>query len=210
VFAAASHLWPICDARHIKTCRSGNPIDPGSVIRVEEGVRGADVKAADEDAYREYVTARMDRLRRAAYLMSHDWHTADDLVSVTIDKLYRYWRQARAATSMDAYVHRILANSWLDERRRPWRREVVTDRVPDRPVQARPDVADRPLLHLLRTLTPRRRAAIVLRFYSELTVAETADALGCSAGTVKSLTSRGISDLRDRIGTDHGAAVMEQ
>jgi RNA polymerase sigma-70 factor (sigma-E family) len=144
----------------------------------------------------------MDRLRRTAYLMSHDWHTADDLVAVTIDKLYRYWRRARAAANMDAYVHRILANSWLDERRRPWRREVVTDRVPDRPAPGRPDDVDgRPLLRLLRTLTPRRRAAIVLRFYCGLTVEEAADALGCSAGTVKSLTSRGLSDLRERIGT---------
>ena len=169
------------------------------------------MKAADEDAYREYVTARMDRLRRAAYLLSHDWHTADDLVSVTIDKLYRHWRQARAAMNMDAYVHRILVNSWLDERRRPWRREVVTDRVPERPARSRPAEDDgRPLLHLLRTLTPRRRAAIVLRFYSELTVEETADALGCSSGTVKSLTSRGLSNLRERIDTDSRAGVREQ
>jgi RNA polymerase sigma factor (sigma-70 family) len=88
---------------------------------------------------------------------------------------------------------------------------VVTDRVPDRPVHSRPAEGDeRPLLHLLRTLTPRRRAAIVLRFYSELTVEETADALGCSPGTVKSLTSRGLSDLRERIGPDQRTGVREQ
>jgi RNA polymerase sigma-70 factor (sigma-E family) len=159
------------------------------------------VKPADEDAYREYVTVRMDRLRRTAYLMSHDWHTADDLVAVAIDKLYRHWPRASAASNVDAYLHRILVNAWLDERRRPWRREVVTDRVPDRAVDADPAADDgRPLLALLRTLTPRRRAAIVLRFYSDLTVGETAEALSCSEGTVKSLTSRGLADLRECIG----------
>ena len=157
---------------------------------------------ADEDAYREFVTARMDRLRRTAYLMSHDWHTADDLVAVAVDKLYRHWRRARAASNVDGYVHRILVNVWLDERRRPWRREVVTDRLPDRADAASQPADDdgRPLLALLRTLTPRRRAAIVLRFYSELSVEETAEALGCSEGTVKSLTSRGLADLRECIG----------
>lgn len=169
------------------------------------------MNAAEEDAYREYVTARMDRLRRAAYLMSHDWHTADDLVAVTIDKLYRYWRRARTAANIDAYAHRVLANTWLDERRRPWRREVVTDRVPEQAmVDSYAEDGGRPLLHLLRTLTPRRRAAIVLRFYSDLTIEETADALGCSTGTVKSLTSRGLADLRESIGPDHPTGVRKQ
>jgi RNA polymerase sigma factor (sigma-70 family) len=78
---------------------------------------------------------------------------------------------------------------------------VVTDRLPDRAEDAGPVESDgRPLLALLRTLTPRRRAAIVLRFYSELSVEEAAEALGCSEGTVKSLTSRGLADLRECIG----------
>jgi RNA polymerase sigma factor (sigma-70 family) len=122
--------------------------------------------------------------------------------AVAIDKLYRHWRRARAVGNLDAYVHRILVNAWLDERRRPWRREVVTDRVPERadPAAQPADDDGRPLLALLRSLTPRRRAAIVLRFYSELSVEEAAEALGCSEGTVKSLTSRGLADLRECIG----------
>jgi RNA polymerase sigma-70 factor (sigma-E family) len=160
------------------------------------------VRRSDEDEYREYVIARMDRLRRTAYLLCHDWHTADDLVAVTVGKLYRNWTQAKGADHLDAYVRTILLRSWLDERRRPWRREHATDDLPDLPVDDRPDAADRmTLLELLASLTPRRRAAVVLRFYFDLSVDETAETLGCSAGTVKSLTARGLEAMRARVGT---------
>jgi RNA polymerase sigma-70 factor (sigma-E family) len=152
------------------------------------------VKAGDESAYREYVVARLDRLRRAAYLLCQDWHLADDLVSVTIDKLYRYWERAKQARSIDAYTQRILTNTWLDETRRPWRRrEIVTDDLPERAAHDDPPTG---LLDLVATLSPRRRAAIVLRFYLDLSVDETAEVLGCSPGTVKSLCSRGLSALQ--------------
>jgi RNA polymerase sigma-70 factor (sigma-E family) len=151
--------------------------------------------ARDDDAYREYVVARLDRLRRAAFLLCRDWHLADDLVSVTIDKLYRHWRKASAATSIDAYTQRILTNTWLDETRRPWhRREIVTDELPESATDHEREPTG--LLDLVGTLSPRRRAAIVLRFYLDLSVDETADVLGCSPGTVKSLTSRGLAALQ--------------
>jgi RNA polymerase sigma-70 factor (sigma-E family) len=139
----------------------------------------------------------MDHLRRAAYLLCRDWHTADDLVAVTIGKLYRNWSRAQAAHHLDAYVRTILVRSWLDELRRPWRREHATDDLPDLPVGEGADLGDRmELLDLLAALTPRRRAAVVLRFYFDLSVDETAEALGCSTGTVKSLTARGLDAMR--------------
>jgi RNA polymerase sigma-70 factor (sigma-E family) len=157
------------------------------------------VRRADEDEYREYVVARMDRLRRAAYLLCHDWHTADDLVAVTIGKLYRNWRRAQRADHPDAYVRSILLRTWLDERRRPWRREEATRDVPELPVDDPTDRIDRiALLDLLSALTPRRRAAVVMRFYLDLSVEETAQLLGCAPGTVKSLTARGLDALRTR------------
>jgi len=160
------------------------------------------VRRSDENEYRDFVVARMDRLRRTAYLLCHDWHTADDLVAVTIGKLYRNWSQARGADHIDAYVRTILLRSWLDERRRPWRREHAVDEVPDRPADEGPDAAERmTLLELLANLTPRRRAAVVLRFYYDLSVDETAKTLGCSPGTVKSLTSRALEAMRTRAGT---------
>ncbi|MFG1648993.1 SigE family RNA polymerase sigma factor [Micromonospora sp. NPDC049275] len=154
---------------------------------------------ADEDEYRQFVAVRLEPLRRTAYLLCRDWHTADDLVSITIGKLYRHWRRVRAAENVDAYVRGMLTNAWLDERRRPWRRERATDELPEQAEVDLPrmDLVDRAaLMKLLQELPPRRRAVIVLRFYCDLSVEETAHALGISTGTVKSQASRGLDTLR--------------
>ncbi|MFC4149085.1 SigE family RNA polymerase sigma factor [Micromonospora mangrovi] len=154
---------------------------------------------ADEDEYRQFVAARLEPLRRTAYLLCRDWHTADDLVSITIGKLYRHWRRVRAAENIDAYVRGVLTHAWLDERRRPWRRERSTDELPEQTdlVMPEPTLADRKLLlDLLGQLPPRRRAVIVLRFYCDLSVEETAGVLGISTGTVKSQAARGLEALR--------------
>jgi RNA polymerase sigma-70 factor (sigma-E family) len=158
------------------------------------------VKRSEEEDFRQYVAARMDRLRRSAYLLCRDWHTADDLVAVTVGKLYRNWRRAQQAERIDAYVQKILLRAWLDELRRPWRREQATAELPHDPVHDRDAVERMALLDLLAALTPRRRAAVVLRFYCDLTVDEAAEVLGCTAGTVKSLTARGLEALRARVG----------
>ncbi|MFI2708837.1 SigE family RNA polymerase sigma factor [Micromonospora sp. NPDC018662] len=152
-----------------------------------------------DDEFREYVSARLEPLRRTAYLLCRDWHTADDLVSITVSKLYRNWRRARAADNLDAYVRGMLTNAWLDERRRPWRRERSTDDVPDRAdlTAGEPAVGEREaLLDLLGQLAPRRRAVVVLRFYCDLSVEETAQVLGVSSGTVKSQAARALATLR--------------
>ncbi|MEU4566295.1 SigE family RNA polymerase sigma factor [Micromonospora sp. NPDC023956] len=154
---------------------------------------------ADEDEYRQFVTARLEPLRVTAYLLCRDWHTADDLVSITIGKLYRHWPRVRAMEHVDAYVRGMLTNAWLDERRRPWRRERATDELPDLVDVTLPQaaLADRELLlDLLAQLPPRRRAVVVLRFYCDLSVEETGRALGISAGTVKSQAARGLESLR--------------
>jgi RNA polymerase sigma-70 factor (sigma-E family) len=153
---------------------------------------------ADDTEYREFVLSRLDRLRRTAYLLCRDWHTADDLVSDTLTRLYRHWGRARQAQSLDAYVRTILTRAWLDERRRPWRRVDVSDCPPERgsePVLT--GVSDRADLAALLTALPRRqRAVVVLRFYCDLSVAETAELLGVSEGTVKSQSARGLEILR--------------
>jgi RNA polymerase sigma-70 factor (sigma-E family) len=163
------------------------------------------VRTTDEDAYREYVAARMDRLRRMAYLLCHDWHTADDLVAGTLLKLYRGWRRAQRVESLDAYVRQILTRTWLDERRRPWRRESATDQVPERVAPPVPAVDESGLMELLRALPPRRRAVLVLRFYCDQTVEETAAILGIAEGTVKSQTARALDALRAAITVGTGA-----
>lgn len=85
----------------------------------------------DIESYREYVGARLEPLRRTAYLLCGDWHTADDLVSTALVKLLRHWRRVSAMENPDAYVRRTLLRAWLDERRRPWRREAAWAEVPD-------------------------------------------------------------------------------
>ncbi|MBB5110912.1 SigE family RNA polymerase sigma factor [Micromonospora echinospora] len=167
---------------------------------------------AEEDEYRQFVTARLESLRRTAYLLCREWHTADDLVSITIGKLYRHWRRVRAAENVDAYVRGMLTNAWLDERRRPWRRERATDEVPEQVDLALPyaALADRQaLLDLLDQLPARRRAVIVLRFYCDLSVEQTAEALGISPGTVKSQAARGLDTLRV-LATNASGRPMEE
>jgi RNA polymerase sigma-70 factor (sigma-E family) len=149
-----------------------------------------------EQAYRDYVAGNLDRLRRTAYLLCGDWHLADDLTSTVLIKLLRHWKRATVMEHRDAYVRRMLMSAWLDERRRPWRRESSTDRLPDRPA-ATADADQRlDVLSLLAGLPPRRRAVLVLRYFCDLSVEETAQALGCSEGTVKSQGARALESLR--------------
>jgi RNA polymerase sigma-70 factor (sigma-E family) len=157
------------------------------------------VRRSDETQYRDFVVARLDRLRRTAYLLCRDWHLADDLVSITLMKLYRNWRRATEAASLDSYVRSILAHAWVDETRRSWRREDSTAEPPEAASVALPGqaVLDRAALaKLLSELPDRQRAVIVLRFYCDMSVGETADVLGVSEGTVKSQSSRGLELLR--------------
>lgn len=155
------------------------------------------MRGRDEDDYRDYVAGRLTGWRRTAYLLCHDWHLADDLVSITAGKLYRHWSRVRRVERLDAYVGRMLVNAWQDELRRTSRRHVVADVDERTPAPPGPDVAERlSQLELLRRLPPRQRAAVVLRFYEDLSVQDTAAALGCTEGTVKSLSSRGLQSLR--------------
>lgn len=141
------------------------------------------MKANEETAFRQYVGARLDRLRRTAFLYCRDWHTADDLVGTTLVKLFEHWHRAQRAGNLDAYVYGILAHTWLDEKRRPWRREQAVGELPERE-QLAPVAGDEDLLALLSALPARRRACVVLRFYCDLSVEQTAEILGISIGTL--------------------------
>jgi len=152
----------------------------------------------DEAGFRGYFAPRLDPLRRTAYLMCGDWHTADDVVSTVVVRMFRDWDRISRVENLDAYVRRAVVNAWLDERRRPWRRERP---VPELPVRAAPAaqgaVTDRlSLAAHLAALPPRRRAVIVLRYYCDLSVEETARVLECTEGTVKSQTARALATLR--------------
>jgi RNA polymerase sigma-70 factor (sigma-E family) len=148
--------------------------------------------------FREFARSRAAPLRRSSYLLCGDWHLADDLVQETLVKVYRHWDRVRHADDPDAYVRRILVN----EVTRHWRRHRHAA-LPVEPyaeqstsVDEAGEVTDRlTLLAALQELGPRQRATVVLRYFEGLSERETAQALGCSQGTVKSQTSRAISIL---------------
>jgi len=154
------------------------------------------MNAGDEREYAAYVTARLPALHRAAYLLTGDAHRADDIVQATLTCLYVHWRRARAADNTDAYVHRMLTHQFLDEKRLAWSRVLLGLAHRDRPAPAFP-FEDHHLVHeALRKLPKGQRAVLVLRFLCDLSVEETASALRCSAGNVKSQTSRALEAMR--------------
>ena len=156
----------------------------------------------DED-FIAYITDRMLWLRRIAFLLCQDWHQADDLAQTAITKLYANWPKARRADSLDAYLRTILLNTYLTERRMPWRRRtVVRQELIDTPVVEFPPDVRIDLQRALAAIPPGQRAAIVLRYFCDLTVEQTAHELNCSTGNVKSQTSRGLDALR-RVMGDH-------
>jgi RNA polymerase sigma-70 factor (sigma-E family) len=152
----------------------------------------------DQD-YVEFVEAAAGSLRRTAYLVCGDWHRADDVVQDALYKLYLSWAKVDRSGNPFAYARRVVVNAALDSGRRPWRREVPTDQPPDHAplMDAAGDHANRDELQAaLSSLGPRQRACVVLRFYEDLSVEQTAEILGCSPGTVKSQTARGLESLR--------------
>ncbi len=152
-----------------------------------------------ERQFHDFVAERRGHLLHTAKLLTAgDPFLAEDLVQTALTKLYVSWDAFRRAANPEGYVRRALVNALLDERGRRWRwfERPVAD-LPEQPVEpAGPAGGDPELAYALRQLPPRMRAAVVFRFYYDLDVAETADALSCSAGTVKSQTARALGKLR--------------
>ena len=155
-----------------------------------------------EAEFEAYFRARRDTVRRTAYLLCGDWHRADDHAQAAFVALHRHWRRIRDRDALDGWMRRTLVRSVIDESRRPWRREKSTDVVEAGSVASATDgVATRHVLvDGLRSVPPRQRAVLVLRYLEGLDVAGTAAALGCSEGTVKSQTARGLDTLRAALG----------
>ena len=163
--------------------------------------------------YCEYVSGRMAALRRVAYLLCQDWHAADDLVQVAVTKLFAHWSRARRMDNLDAYVRKILFHAFISQQRSAWdRRIVLADTPPEAPTAAVDRESALDVRDALLAVPPRQRATLVLRFYCDLDVEQAALALGCSAGTVKSQTAKGLAAMRRVLeptmpslgGADHG------
>ena len=152
----------------------------------------------DADEFAEFVASRQRQLQRAAWLLTGDWTAAEDLVQTALAKTWRHWRKVQAADDPDAYVHRVLVNSFASGWRRRWRGEQPTETIPDSLIA---DVADEVSTRLsvqaaLARLPRRQRAVLVLRYFQDMSEAQVAEAMGCAVGTVKSTSDKAITRLR--------------
>jgi RNA polymerase sigma-70 factor (sigma-E family) len=168
------------------------------------GVTMGDRALTRDEDFSAYMQARQPSLLRTAYLLTGDRHSAEDLVQTSLAKLYLAWDKVQDRQSVDAYVRRIMVNENNSLWRRGWKkREHATDVLPE---TGRVDSYDEgqsgALWDVVQTLPRKARAVVVLRYYEELSEAETAEALGISVGTVKSQASRALATLRERAPQD--------
>jgi RNA polymerase sigma-70 factor (sigma-E family) len=152
--------------------------------------------------FADYVAAQRLTLLRAAAAITGDVNTAEDLLQSALANVFVRWAGIRDHRAADAYVRRAMVNQHASWFRQKWRhQEEITDEVPEPTGRWAEPPIDAPserqqLWPLVRSLPAGQRAAVVLRYYEELSEAETARVLGCSVGTVKSSTSRGLATLR--------------
>jgi RNA polymerase sigma-70 factor (sigma-E family) len=163
-----------------------------------------------DTAFAEYFAARADAMRRTAFLLCGDWHRAEDLTQVAFTKLYLSWNRIARRDVLDGYVRQILVRVFLDETRLAWWKRVRLTGLPIEPTDHPPGpdggVSDRvTLLRALSSVPPRQRAVLVLRYWEDLSITETAELLGCSEGNVKSQAARGLETMRALVGTDRAA-----
>lgn len=165
-----------------------------------------------EEEFREFVAARSGALLRTAYLLAGDWATAEDLLQTALTKTYLAWKRLGEIEAVEPYARRVLVNTATSWWRRRWHGERPTEILPERPAP------DRLAEHLerdalwqhVKTLPARQRAVLVLRFYEDLSEAQTAATLSISVGTVKSQTSRALASLRQRLAAEGAEPSVRQ
>jgi RNA polymerase sigma-70 factor (sigma-E family) len=153
-----------------------------------------------DPSFAEFVSSRSAQLIRTAYLLTGSRADAEDLVQLALVRTARHWEAAREAPG--AYTHRVLLNLARDRHRHRTRRpkeHPLEDAAPQ--TDPRSDHAGQvnerdAILRAVKLLPERQREVVVLRFYADLNVAETAEAIGASEGTVKTHTSRALATLR--------------
>jgi RNA polymerase sigma-70 factor (sigma-E family) len=149
-----------------------------------------------EEEFVAFAEASAPRLRRTAYLLCGDWHTAEDLVQSALARVFVAWRRIRQQDSAHAYATRTLMNCYLADRRRKRPIEILTDHLPDFGKEV-PEPETRLLvLKALAGLPPKSRAVVVLRYWADLSIEDTAAVLGCSPGNVRSQSVRALAKLR--------------
>jgi RNA polymerase sigma-70 factor (sigma-E family) len=152
----------------------------------------------DDPAFRDYVTARSRALHRTAFLLTGNAADAEDLVQSALAKTYLAWDKIEDRAAIDGYVRKAMVNTHISWWRRRRLDEFPTDEIPDQAVADHSVSSDmqETLRRAVDRLPQRMRAAVMLRFYDDMTEAEVAEVLGVSLGTVKSTVSRAVAKLR--------------
>jgi RNA polymerase sigma-70 factor (sigma-E family) len=189
-------------AQHVPLARqeSRNGSAPADAGQPEEPDVATITSAGPVDnGFREYVAARSRALLRTAYLLTGNVPDAEDLVQAALAKTYLAWDRIEDRSALDGYVRRAIVNTHISWWRRRRVEEYPTDEIPDQVVADHTGASDlqESMRRAVDRLPQRMRAAVVLRYYEDMTEAEVAEVLGVSLGTVKSTVSRAVAKLRD-------------
>jgi RNA polymerase sigma-70 factor (sigma-E family) len=159
---------------------------------------------ADETGFDTFAARRWRELMRASWLLTGDWAAAEDLVQETLPRVWTAWPRVSAADEPDAYVRRMLVNEFLGRRRRRSSAELPVEQIRKQQSADRSVEVDQRLVlaAALRSLPPVKRTVVVLRYFHDLSVVQTAAALGCSTGNVTSQSSRALATLRSSASLD--------
>ena len=162
-----------------------------------------DGRPSEPAGFRDFVEARSGALLRSGWLLTGDWPSAEDLVQTALAAVWPRWNSLTRQDAPELYVRKIMVNTYLRWRQRRWTGEVATGRLPE--LQAYGDVfaqvdARQALIAALDRLPARQRAVVVLRYFADQTESQTAEAMGCSVGAVKSHASKALAKLRDAPG----------
>jgi RNA polymerase sigma-70 factor (sigma-E family) len=162
------------------------------------------MSVAQNQRFEDYAQSQWHQLMRSGWLLTGNWAAAEDLVQSTLTLVWQSWEYISALDYPAAYVRRVMTNEYISTQRRRAAHEHPTDPIPE---HAGPDaIGDSDLrlalIQALDGLPPLQRAAVILRYFDDLSIEQTAEALNCSVGNVKSQTSRALRKLRTSVGID--------
>lgn len=156
--------------------------------------------SGEEHDFGAFVATRATTLLRVAYLACGDKAEAEDLLQTALERTYRNWDRVRH-DSPEPYVRRVIVNAAISRARRRAILSIIPMRtLPERAARSSDVDLRHVLMDVLRDLPPKQRAVIVLRYWEDLSEAQTAEVLGCTVGTVKSQASKAMAKLRTALG----------
>ncbi|MFG2197194.1 SigE family RNA polymerase sigma factor [Streptomyces sp. NPDC048639] len=155
------------------------------------------MKPQSDAEFAEFATARWNRLLRIAYMLTGDFHEAEDLVQTTLIRVCDHWRRIPGG-EVDLYVRRALINNHRSRLRKRRVTQFLTSLVPETPARGHAENVEHriALAQALDSLSSRQRAAVILRYWDDMSEQQTAEILGCSPNTVKVHTRRALTALR--------------